>query len=520
MSTGLRELLRNSAKNHPARTAVHDPEHGDAITYLELETRADGIRDALHRHGLQPGDRVGLFAPKSAGLVCAIFGILSARGAYVPADSGAPASRSAGIFEDCSIRMAVVAAPLLRGLREAWPKQPLDVLEQLEDDLLLVGGVPAAVEAALGASDASRADMDTSPDEVAYILYTSGSTGKPKGVVHTHRSALSFIDWCSGAFGPVETDRFSSHAPFHFDLSILDIYVPIKHGAALVLIGEELAKQPLRLGPFISDSRITVWYSTPSILRILGEYGRLDRYEFPALRLVLFAGEVFPVKHLRALRQLWPAPRYFNLYGPTETNVCTCYEIPDEIPEDRTEPFPIGFTCSSDSAIVVDDDGREVERGDEGELLVSGGSVMRNYWNLPALGQQAFLVDAGGTAWYRTGDVVRESAEDGYVFVGRRDRMVKRRGYRVELGEIEAALYRHPRVTEAAVISEPDDENGVLIRAFLSLSDGSRPSLVEMKRFCTDELPGYMIPDRFVFSDSLPKTSTAKIDYQRLLEIA
>ena len=268
-----------------------------------------------------------------------------------------------------------------------------------------------------------------------------------------------------------------------------------------------------------ADRRISVWYSTPSILRLVVEYGKLEERDWSALRLVLFAGEVFPVKHLRALKKLWPVPEYFNLYGPTETNVCTYFEIPRDIPDDRTEPFPIGFTCSADRAIVVDDDDREVAAGDDGELLIAGGSVMRGYWNLPDRTAQSFFIDTSGTSWYRTGDLVRLSADDGYIFSGRRDRMVKRRGYRVELGEIEAALYRHPLVSEVAVTSVPDEANGVLVKAFLALTGETRPSLVEMKRFCMDHLPAYMVPDRFIFPGALPKTSTDKVDYQRLKEL-
>jgi amino acid adenylation domain-containing protein len=512
-STTLPRLLSHSAARHPARVAVEDPERGDALTYHELEARSDALRDALLRHGVRPGDRVGVYAPKSTATVNAIFGILKTRAAYVPVDAGAPPQRNAGILDDCSIRAALVANSLIDGLRGAWPAASLDTLEQLGDDLLLVRGVAPDDEAPAAGTEAS-------PDEVAYILYTSGSTGKPKGVVHTHRSALSFVDWCSDVFAPTEHDRFSSHAPLHFDLSILDLYVPLRHGAAMVLIGEDAGKQPQRLAPLIAQRGITVWYSTPSILRLLVEYGRLEGHDFAALRLVLFAGEVFPVKHLRALKALWAHPRYFNLYGPTETNVCTYYPIPAEVPDDRAESYPIGWVCSNDRAMVVDEHDRRVTAGEEGELLISGGTVMRDYWNLPERTARAFLVDEAGGRWYRTGDVVRDAGEGCYVFVGRRDRMVKRRGYRVELGEIEVALYRHPRVAEAAAIAEPHEENGVLVTAFLTLSGGSRPTLIEMKRFCTEHLPAYMIPDRFSYHESLPKTSTDKIDYQRLRETA
>ena len=337
--------------------------------------------------------------------------------------------------------------------------------------------------------------------------------------MHTHESGLSFVNWCAETVGFTERDVFSSHAPFHFDLSILDIYVPIKQGATLILIGETLGKQPARLAQVIAQKGITVWYSTPSILRLLVEYGELDTYDFSAIRVVFFAGEVFPIKHLRALKEQWSHPRYFNLYGPTETNVCTYYELPASIPDAQIEPFPIGPVCENDRALVVNLDDEPVVAGDEGELLITGGSVMHGYWNLPKRSAQAYFVDPEGTQWYRTGDVVKESSENGFIFIGRRDRMVKRRGYRVELGEIEAALYRHPDVKEAAVIAIPHDEKGLLIKAFLSIAEGGSKSLIKMKKFCSENLPLYMIPDNFSFQPALPKTSTDKINYQALKTI-
>jgi acyl-coenzyme A synthetase/AMP-(fatty) acid ligase len=329
------------------------------------------------------------------------------------------------------------------------------------------------------------------------------------------------VDWCSEVFGPTEEDRFSSHAPFHFDLSILDIYVPLKHGATLVLIGEADGKDPLKLAPLIAENRITSWYSTPSILSLLAQYGRLDQFDFSALRTVNFAGEVFPVKHLRSVKKLWPGPRYFNLYGPTETNVCTYYEIPEVVPDDRTKPYPIGVACShyQGQIKVVDEKGQAVAVGEEGELCATGPGVMEGYWNLPERTANAFLVDEGGRAWYKTGDIVYQDADGNYIYVSRRDRMVKKRGYRVELGEIEAGLYRHPAVREAAVIALSDEENGVKIKAFLSCKGETRPSLIELKRFCAENLPSYMVPDLFSIHDVLPKTSTDKINYQELTKM-
>jgi len=335
----------------------------------------------------------------------------------------------------------------------------------------------------------------------------------------TNRAAISFVDWCSETFGPDSNDRFSSHAPFHFDLSILDIYLPIKHGASLVLISEEIGKDPVRLAAMISESNITSWYSTPSILSFLTQYGRLEQYNYSSLRMVHFAGEVFPVKHLRALKKLIPNPRYFNLYGPTETNVCTFYEIPQIIPEGRTNPFPIGKACSNYRIGIFDELGREVPPGTEGELCASGSGMMIGYWNLPEKTANAFLVDSAGNKWYKTGDIVFEGPDGNYIYLARRDRMVKKRGYRIELGEIEAGLYRHPAIKEAAVIAL-QDEDGVKIRAFISHHNESRPSIIELKQFCAQNLPAYMVPDLFSFLDFLPKTSTDKIDYQKLKEFS
>ncbi|MDH3422707.1 MAG: AMP-binding protein, partial [Gemmatimonadota bacterium] len=269
----------------------------------------------------------------------------------------------------------------------------------------------------------------------------------------------------------------------------------------------------------IAEQRLTMWYSAPSILSMLAQYGRLEEQDYSTLRMVLFAGEVFPVKHLRTLKSLIPGPRYFNLYGPTETNVCTFYEIPAEIAEARVIPFPIGKVCSHLDGIVVDESGGSVTVGEEGELCITGPGVMQGYWNLPERSTTAFL-EADGRRWYRTGDIVIEEPSGDYLFVGRRDRMVKRRGHRIELGEVEAGLYRHPLIKEVAVVAAPDEHAGVRIKAFLTSRDGERMSVLDLKRFCAEVLPSAMVPDSFHQIEALPKTSTDKVDYQRLTETA
>jgi amino acid adenylation domain-containing protein len=506
----LHELLTNSVCHNPRAVAAMEA-NGTAITYGELDDYSSRISATLIDAGVRPGDRIGLCLVKTIGALAAVFGVLKAGAAYVPVDVSAPSSRNAYIFMDCAVKVIVVEADIAGKLLaelsgEQWAQSPFPAPAAHPADYVILTRRAATPER-----------FALVPD-LAYILYTSGSTGRPKGVMHSHATAMAFIDWCSAEFFPVASDRFSSHAPFHFDLSILDIYVPIKHGASVVLIDSEAGKQPSLLAALIAERRITAWYSTPSILRMLLEYGQLQQRDCSSLRILNFAGEVFPLKHLRALMAAWPHPIYYNLYGPTETNVCTFYKLPGELPVEADYALPIGVKCSDDETRIVEPDGRNVAPGGEGELVVAGGSVMLGYWNLPERSAEAFLED-GGIRWYRTGDVVKENQDGELIFLGRRDRMVKRRGFRVELGEIEAALHRHPAIPEAAVIAKTGQEGEIEIHAFHTWTDSAPPSLIKLKQFCSQHLPLYMTPDRFKALSELPKTSTDKIDYQRLKDM-
>jgi amino acid adenylation domain-containing protein len=509
----LHRYLQRSAAETPDKIAIED---GDRrISYGDLQALAHWVCGKLRDLGVVPGDRVGIYLPKSIDAVAAMHGIMSAGAAYVPVDPAAPAARNAFIHNDCTVKATIVHASVEAIYRRAFAE---------------VGAVPPLLVVPAGENATGLADLasnerfevgiepDTGPDDLAYILYTSGSTGKPKGVMLTHENATSFIEWCSETFAPSSQDRCSSHAPFHFDLSILDIYLAFKHGATLVLVPEDLGKDPVRLAPFIAERRISIWYSAPSILAMLAQFGKLPQQDFSHLRLVLFAGEVFPVKHLRSLKGLVPHPAYYNLYGPTETNVCTWFRIPEVVPPERDTPYPIGHTCSHLEAKVVDETGATVRAGEEGELVVRGPAVTQGYWNLPERNGVAFLTDGAGGRWYKTGDIVNETV-DGYVYLGRRDRMIKKRGFRIELGEIESCLYRHPNVKEAGTIARADTNGDLKVIAFVSTADGSKLSIIAMKQFCAECLPLYMVPDRFDQRSALPRTSTDKVDYQKLQQL-
>lgn len=514
-------LLEHSVLARPDAIAVEEASAAaPSLTYRALDALSDRVRDYLIAAGVRRGDRVGVYAQKTIDAYAALLGAMKAGAAYVPVDAAAPPWRAAYILHDCAVKVVVTEARLV----SAWEPEAR-ALGELPRVLALdeIGGGTALSAALDRAVDnetfPASVTLKATPNELAYILYTSGSTGKPKGVMLTHENAMSFVRWCSETFRPASSDRFSSHAPFHFDLSILDLYLPLAHAATVVLINADQGKEPVGLAELIATRKLTVWYSTPTILSVLAQFGKMERHRYDALHTVLFAGEVFPVKHLRAVKKLLPHAAFFNLYGPTETNVCNYHPIPDSVPEDRSEPYPIGAVCSQLRARTVTEEGNDVPRGGEGELIIAGPNVMQGYWNLAEQSARAFFIDGDGTRWYRTGDIVTEGDDGVYVYVGRRDRMVKRRGYRIELGEIEAGLYRHTGVKEAAVIAGKAADGAVSIIAFLSCNSGTPPTIVELKRFCAGVMPNYMIPDIFRVLDALPKTSTDKMDYQQLVQL-
>jgi amino acid adenylation domain-containing protein len=514
----LSTLLAEAARKWPERVAFESPGE-PSITFRDLDRLADDVALSLAERGVGPGDRVGLCLPKSIDAVAALFGILRAGGAYVPAGVDLPASRVSFQFRDCDVRVALVDATIAGDVAaESTNGNRVDVIA--------VDGVAggAALTRALGDPPSRSGSVDephgsSGSDEIAYILYTSGSTGTPKGVTIRHESALAFVEWCTTTFAPSPEDRFSSHAPFHFDLSILDLFVPVRNGATCVLIPADVGKDPLRLGVLMEESRLTFWYSTPSVLGLLCRFGRLERRDLSSLRTVLFAGEVMPVRYLREWKRLAPAADFCNLYGPTETNVCTFHRIPHVVPDDRTEPYPIGRACEHYRIRVVDEALDEVPRGEEGELVASGPGVMAGYWGRPDLDEAVFF-EADGARWYRTGDLVAEDEGGDYRFLGRRDRMVKKRGFRVELDEIEVALHRYDDICDVAVVAREDEEEGVRVIAFVTTSSGASPSTIALKKFCLEHLPSYMVPDRFAGLESLPRGRTDKLDYVKLRDLA
>ncbi|MGQ4271723.1 amino acid adenylation domain-containing protein [Nocardiopsis changdeensis] len=471
--------VREAARSTPDAVAVRDPD--GPVTYAELDHRSQALAEELAARGVGRGDRVVLWAPKSADLVAATQAVLRAGAVYVPVHGDAPPARVRALAGDCSAKAAVASDDRIAAL--SGLPVPAGVLP-----LSLARGPVHGTDAPGGAADG----------DPAYILYTSGSTGRPKGVTVSHGAALAFVAWAAAEVDARPDDVFANHASFGFDLSVLDLYAAFHSGASVLLVAEAAAHDPHALVDLLYRERISVWYSVPSVLMAMMRRGGLTGRPAPErLRAILFAGEPFPIQYVRELAA-WTDARLLNLYGPTETNVCAFHEVRvSDLERDR--PAPIGRAACGDLLEVLHEDGAAAGPGEVGELVVGGPTLMRGYWGRPPLDGP-----------HRTGDLVRVLPDGLLEYVGRRDSMLKVRGHRVEPHEVEAVLEGHPGVDRAAVVCAGSGLDAVLT-AFLVPARGGAGAL-SVRRHVVERLPPGMVPDLIRFVDELPRNANGKID--------
>ncbi|MGH3647265.1 MAG: amino acid adenylation domain-containing protein [Micromonosporaceae bacterium] len=473
------------ADNGAPSDAVEDADQ--QLSYRELDQRSGTLAAQLQQLGAAPGERVAIQLGPGADTVVAVWAVLKAGAAYVPLDPASPGPRLEAILgrtKPCAI---------------------------VTDGAIAPDGVAAIDVRQARREPLTPRPVTVRPEDPAYVLHTSGSTGVPKGVVLTHRNATAFVDWAADTFRLTADDRVAGHAPTHFDLSTFDLFATAKAAATLLPVPGAARVLPGELAAFLRRANATVLYCVPSALTMLSRSA--PAASLATLRTILFAGEVCPLPTLERMLALAPAARYANLYGPTETNVCTYHEVSAD---DLSRPaLPIGRAITDEITLtVMAAPEREAEPGEPGELHVSGPTVALGYWDDPALTAERFTSRraASGRA-YRTGDIVVRDADGLLHFRGRRDRQVKTRGHRVELDEVEGVLRGHPAVGEAAVLAVPDE---TITNRLLAAVVTSRPTTpAQLRRVCAAALPSYALPTIHVVRE-LPRTTSGKVDRDAL----
>jgi amino acid adenylation domain-containing protein len=515
----LHHYLIETASRFGDRTAVMDGDR--SITFADLMLQARRLGAALREKGLDKGDRVAFIMPKSLEAIVSIFATLLNGAIYVPLDPHWPADRIQTTLVDCSARFVILKCaedlpariPYL-GCGKADMKSAPVIVEE--------GGRLLHWQDAMESRENDFTEPAISPSDPALILFTSGSTGRPKGVTIPHQAVAAFVSWACKEFEIGPADRLACPSPLSFDLSTLDIFAMALQGAACVIAPDQIAWMPRFLSQFAAEQRITIWYSVPSILTAMLFEGGLQKQPIPGLRIVAFAGEVFPSPIVQKLKAIVPGARFYNLYGPTETNVVTWYRVPDDF--DFSKPIPIGEACPYAELLLDSGGTNNSETGISGDLLVSGQSVMLGYWKRPEETARVFaeIRDACGDSrhFYRTGDrVIADAATGNFIFAGRKDRQVKRRGFRIELDEIERVLGQHPKIREVAAASSQDSMQQAVITALIRFDTGESVSQIELKTHCARFLPSYMMPDRIMPVDAIPKGNRGKTDYEAIIDM-
>jgi len=518
----LHHMVSRAAAKSPNQVAFTDGK--SSVSYQELDRQSNQLADFLVENGLQVGDRVAVFMPRCTRTAVAVYGILKAGGIFVPVDPGMPAGGVQSLIRNCGIRFLLSSPAKVRKLDQVIASSDtIECVVGAQEASIADNGIQLHPWSSIEQCSSEPHNANTSlivPSQAAYIMYSSGSTGRPKGITHTHASGLAYARLSVDTYDVTPDDVIANHSPINFDMSTFGYFSSCFAGATTLLIPAAYTKAPTSLAKLTAEQKVTIWYSVPLALQQMLATATLDKFDLSSIRWVLYGGEPFPPKHLRALMKKWPWARISNVYGPAEVNQCTYYHVAASYADDdRNLPVPIGKTWNETDGLIIDSSDKVVHDDQPGELVICTSTMMLGYWGRPELNNQAFFhyVDGAGLpkVYYRTGDLVRRQSDGNLLFLGRDDRQVKVRGYRVELDDIERTLTNHPQVEEAGVywiLNGPTKE----IHATIIVEPDSEANEVNLKRYLNSCLSPYAIPNRIAVVESLPRTSSGKIDRKSL----
>ena len=502
-TTSVLELFQQTALERPDKEAIVFEDR--RLSYHQLDALANKFANALVDHGIQPGDRVGLCIDRSPEAIAAMLGVFKVGAAFVPLDPEYPIDRIQFMIEDAAIKVIITHNKYGNPQASAIDK----VLSLLWID---------SASSEFSVENDAFENVGTVPSDLAYIMYTSGSTGKPKGVQIEHLALTTYCLADIEAYQLTVNDRTLQFSTLNFDIAIEEIFPPLLIGSSVVVRPRERASNANELSTIIRKYNISAihlatayWHEWVDLMVATG-----DRVP-DTLRLVIATGEKVSVEHYRRWLNLTDHDLLWcNAYGPTETTVTATVFIPDANFND--DNMPIGKPLPGYSAWILDDQLAPVALGETGNLFIGGPALARGYLNRPDRNAQAFLdVDLPGqgqTRLYRTGDLARWLPDGNIDFAGRVDHQIKLGSYRIEPGEIEAAVNKHPSVLESLITYDMVDQQKYLI-AYIAHGENSI-SIEELVDYLRAALPGHMVPARYVLLNRLPKTINGKIDRDAL----
>ena len=501
MRTSVLSYLEESAGKYPNKTAFFDEK--TEITFSELKDRAVGL--GRHIKGQLAGSRnpVLVYLPKSVNSIIAFMGILYSGNFYTPTDVRFPAEKVISVMDALDPSAVIVDGKTKDKFLKFAGDRDIKIIniEEVPEDFCR------------NSDDLINAILDVDP---VYVFFTSGSTGVPKGVIINNHNVIDYIDWAVSALPITDKTVMGSQSPFYFDISTQDIYAALKTGATLGIIPPKYFAFPATAMQFIKDRHINFLYWVPSAFVNVANFDILSSIELDEVELIMFGGEVMPVKQLNYWKRHLPNLKTIaNVYGPTEATVNCTYYIVDREFEDN-ETLPLGKACENTGLLVLDEDGKCIDKsqiGVQGELCVYGSSLSAGYWNDNAKTDEKYVINPLCKHYrekmYLTGDLVYYNDRGELVFAGRKDFQIKHSGYRIELGEIEAAAMGNKAVTNVCASYDSANKQIVLFYQGDVAEDDLRDYLLEV-------IPKYMVPTVYHQLQRFPYNDNGKIDRKRL----
>lgn len=494
----LHYLVEDQVRRTPLATAVVF--EGKQLTYGDLDGRANQLAHYLRKHGIGLESRVAICMERSLEMVVSLLAVLKAGAAYVPLDPEYPQQRLAIMLDDAGPRAILTQ----QHLEEKLPRSPVRNIicvdrkwDAIAQQPLHNPGVPASAR------------------NSAYVIYTSGSTGSPKGVVNEHRGVVNHACWLQHFYPLSSADRVMQKTPYTFDVSVPEFFRTLMNGACLVVARPGGHRDPAYMVNLIMQEKITLIRFVPSMLQVFLEAEGLEKCH--SLKTVICTGEIVSGALQERFFERFKGVRFINAYGPTEAAVeVTLWEC-----RAGSRLVPIGGPGSNTQIYILDQYLHPIPAGISGELFIAGVQVARGYLNRPDLTAEKFIPDpfspVPGQRMYRTGDLSRWQNDGAVDFLGRLDHQIKLRGFRIELGEIETVLMQHPAVREAVVMVRQSGSGEKHLAAYLTGREGHNlPEASELKAHLQQKVPEYMVPSAFVALDSMPVTSSGKVDRKLL----
>lgn len=509
MQTNLVEYLENGAlKICPDKEAISDQDK--SFTFKELEHHSKNLAHLLINENYKKASPVAVFLPKSAEVIISDLAILYSGNIYTNVDYQSPPERLKALFFNIAPSIVISDKKGVEILNNLNFSAPFKVIEI--DSIIALSSDKLYNQKVIDNILSERIDTDPS-----CIINTSGSTGVPKSVVMSHRNNIDFIDWCIETFEFDENHIMGSLTPPYFDHFTFEFFTSLATGSTISIIPDKVAVFPKLLVDYLINNNITFIFWVPSIMVNISNLNLLDQNKLSELKIIFFAGEIFPTKHLNYWRKYLPNTQFVNLYGPTEIAVdCTYFIVNRTFKDD--EAVPIGFPCKNTDILIINDKNMLVSGSEKGELCVRGSSLSLGYYNNPDQTEKSYVQNPLNQHYpekiYKTGDIVFKNKRNEIVYLGRKDSQIKHMGYRIELSEIEAAILSLPEINNACVLyNQKNKEITLIYESEIEI----KLSHIRVKTSST--LPKYMLPTKIHKLNLLPKNKNGKIDRKELTRI-